>query len=285
MDYILRLKEYGKAAMDDMDTLKGHLAHFYVELLTEEGGRNVSSMRQMHNNQFDEKLNFLAETRGALLLLEENELEFKRFKSLLKKSVDILLDIIEQNRLTIVGSEQKYEAEIHVVGKMNATIDYVLTDRNGDYVILDLKWSEGQTYKKKLEENDTLQLAVYRTVLEQYLKDTGDKHKVSFMGYYVLPRHTLYTVYETMHHRNVEVVNAELDRDLMALASNSYTYRMEQLKAGIVEEGEGLELANLQYQTNTLSRQLYPLKHAYGRDADKETSYGSKNIVLKGGLE
>lgn len=285
MDYILRLKEYGKAAMDDMDTLKGHLAHFYVELLTEDGGHSVLSMRQMHNNQFDGKLNFLAETRGALLLLEENELEFKRFKSLLKKSVDILLDIIEQNRLTIVGAEQKYETEIPVIGKMNATIDYVLTDRNGDYVILDLKWNEGQTYKKILEENDALQLAVYRAVLEQHLKDTNDKHKVSFMGYYVMPRHTLYTVYETMHHGNIEVVNTEVDRDLMKLASNSYTYRMEQLKAGIIEEGEGLELANLQYQVDTLSRQLYPLKHAYDKDANKASSYGSKNIVLKGGLD
>lgn len=285
MDYILRLREYGKAAMDDMDTLKGHLAHAYVEILTEEGGRSVLSIRQMHNSQFDEKLNFLAETRGAIMLLEENELEFKRFKSLLKKSVDILLDIIEQNRLTIVGSEQKYEVKIPIIGKMNATIDYVLTDRDSNYVILDFKWSEGGTYKKKLEENDALQLAVYRAVLEQYLKDTGDKHKVSFMGYYVLPRHTLYTVYETMHHHNIEMVNTEMDRDLMTLASNSYTYRMEQLKAGVVEEGEGLELANLQYQADTLSRQLYPLKHAYGRDADKETSYGSKNIVLKGGLE
>ncbi len=218
------------------------------------------------------------------MLLEENELEFKRFKSLLKKSVDILLDIIEQNSLAVVGSEQKYEIGIPVIGKMNATIDYVLTDPDGNYVILDFKWSEGGTYKKKLEENDALQLAVYRAVLEQHLKDIGDNHKVSFMGYYVLPRHTLYTVYETMHHHNIEVVNTEMDRDLMLLASNSYIYRMEQLKAGIVEEGEGIELANLQYHADTLSRQLYPLKHAYGRDANKETSYGNKNIVLKGGL-
>jgi len=285
MDYILCLKEYGKAAMDDMDTLKGHLAHAYVEMLTEEGERRVSSMRQMHYNQFDEKLNFLAETRGTLLLLEENELEFKRFKSLLKKSVDILLDIIEQNRLDIIGPEQKYEVEIPVIGKMNATIDYVLTDLDGNYVILDFKWSEGQTYKKKLEENDALQLAVYRAILEQYLKDIGDPHKVSFMGYYVLPRHTLYTVYETMHHHNIEVVNTEMDSDLMRLAVNSYTYRMEQLKNGVIEEGEDLELANLQYHADTISRQLYPLKHAYRGDAYKEVSYGNKNIVLKGGLE
>lgn len=285
MDYILRLREYGKAAMDDMDTLKGHLAHAYVEMLTEEGRHNLSSMRQIHTSQFDEKLAFLTETKGALLLLEENELDYKRFKSLLKKSVDVLLNIIEQNSLTIVGSEQKYEAEIPVIGKMNATIDFVLKDLSGDYVIIDFKWNQGQTYKRKLEENDELQLAVYRAVLEQYLKDTGDNHKVSFMGYYVLPRHTLYTIYETMHHSNIEVVTPEMARDLMALASNSYAYRMEQLKAGIVEEGEGLELANLQYQTDTSSQQLYPLRHAYSRETDKEMSYGCKNIVLKGGLD
>ena len=286
MDYILHLKEYGKAAMADMDTVKGTVAHAYVEKLTEEGQRSIPSMRQIHNTRFDEIVSYLAETQGAILLLEENDLEFKRFKSLLKKSVDVLLEIIEKNNLTIVGAEQHYDAELPVIGKMTAYIDYVLTDNNGDYVIVDFKWSESKTYQTKLEQNDALQLAVYRAVLEQHLKDTSDPHRVSFMGYFVLPRHTLYTVYDSLMPQkgSVEVVESESNNDLMQLAANSYTYRMNQLKAGLIEEGEGMELADLQYEKDTITQQLYPLRRDYYATELKGASYGNKNIVLKGGL-
>ncbi len=285
MDYILDLNQYGTAAMADIDTVKGNVAHAYVEKLTENGNRQIANMRKVHNSNFDMLVNELAEVQGAILLLEENDLEFKRFKSLLRKSIDVLLSIIEQNHLTIVGAEQYYEAEVPTIGKMNARIDYVLADNNGDYVIIDFKWNESTTYQKKLTQNDALQLAVYKAIMEKWLKDDKDEHKVVFMGYYALPRHTLYTVYNNLNHKNIEVVVPENNADLMQLAANSYSYRIKQIKSGIIEEGENLELANLQYVKDTLSKQLYPLRGDYNDNALKATSYGNKNIVLKGGLE
>ena len=71
----------------------------------------------------------------------------------------------------------------------------------------------------------------------------------------------------------------------MKLATNSYSYRIKQIKSGIIEEGEKLELANLQYVKDSLSEQLYPLRGDYNDNTLKTTSYGNKNIVLKGGLE
>ena len=285
MDYILDLNQYGTAAMADIDTVKGNVAHAYVEKLTENGNRQIANMRKVHNSNFDMLVNELAEVQGAILLLEENDLEFKRFKSLLRKSIDVLLSIIEQNHLTIVGAEQYYEADVPTIGKMNARIDYVLADNKGDYVIIDFKWNESTTYQKKLTQNDALQLAVYKAIMEKWLKDDKDEHKVVFMGYYALPRHTLYTVYNNLNHKNIEVVVSENNADLMQLAANSYSYRIKQIKSGIIEEGENLELANLQYVKDTLSKQLYPLRGDYNDNALKATSYGNKNIVLKGGLE
>ena len=286
MDYILHLKEYGKAAMADMDTVKGNVAHAYVEKLTEDGQKTVTALRKKHLSQYDNLINNLAETQGSILLLEENDLEFKRFKSLLKKSIDVLLNIIEENNLSIVGAEQKYEAVIPVIGKMTAKIDFVLTDSDNNYVIMDFKWNESTRYQKKLEKNDALQLAVYKAVVEQFLKDTGNNHTVSFTGYFVLPRHTLFTLYDTLkHHDSIEVVESENNNDLMTLATNSYTYRMEQLKAGLIEEGEGMALADLQYVKDTAKENLYPLRGKYKEENLKADSYGSKNIVLKGGLE
>lgn len=285
MDYILGLHQYGTAAMADMDTVKGNVAHAYMEKLTEGGKRVIADMKKLHVSDFEKQINLLAETQGAILLLEDNELEFKRFKTILKNSVSVLLEIIEQNNLTIVGAEQYYEAKVPTIGKMNARIDFVLTDSNGDYVIIDFKWNESTTYKKKLEQNDALQLAVYKAVVEEYLKANKDKHKVCFMGYYALPRHTLYTVYDNLKHKNIEEVVPENSSDLMKLAANSYTYRMKQLKSGLIEEGESMELANLQYVKDTASKQLYPLRKDYSNETLKSTSYGNQNIVLKGGLE
>ena len=286
MDYILHLKQYGKAAMDDLDTLKGHVAHAYVELLTAQGNHNVSEMRKIHNSRFSSNLDLLAQTKGALLLLEENDMEFKHFKTLLMKSVDILLDIIEQNDLSIVGSEQKYEADIPDIGMMNATVDFVLKAPDGNYVVIDFKWNESKTYKEKLEHNDALQLAVYRAVLDKYLKDQGSGSKVIFTGYYVLPRHTLYTLCDTLKYNgeHLQQLVSENNSDLMLLARKSYLYRMDQLKAGVIEEGEGLELADLQYMKDTAARNLYPLRRDYHKNTLKENSYRNKNIVLKGGL-
>ncbi len=59
---------------------------------------------------------------------------------------------------------------------------------------------------------------------------------------------------------------------------------MKQLADGIIEEGEGLELANLQYVKDTVEKELYPLRGDYYQETMKENSYGNKNIVLKGGL-
>jgi hypothetical protein len=71
----------------------------------------------------------------------------------------------------------------------------------------------------------------------------------------------------------------------MKLATNSYSYRIKQIKSGIIEEGEKLELANLQYVKDSASKQLYPLRGDYNNATLKSTSYGNQNIVLKGGLE
>lgn len=59
---------------------------------------------------------------------------------------------------------------------------------------------------------------------------------------------------------------------------------MRQLKDGLIEEGESLALADLQYVKDTIDKKLYPLKSDYYEKDLKANSYGNKNIVLKGGL-
>ena len=58
---------------------------------------------------------------------------------------------------------------------------------------------------------------------------------------------------------------------------------MQQLRQGILEEGEGLPLADLPYVATGID--LYPLEADFDKPELKARAYGDKNIVLKGGLK
>ena len=82
----------------------------------------------------------------------------------------------------------------------------------------------------------------------------------------------------------MHVVPLEEPNDIFEQARNSYTYRMEQLKAGLIEEGESFVFDDLQYARDTESHNLYPLEEQYGNEGVKAVNNWNKNIILKGGL-
>ena len=84
---------------------------------------------------------------------------------------------------------------------------------------------------------------------------------------------------------HIKVIELEEPHDLYEQARNSYAYRMKQLKAGIIEEGESFVLDDIQYARDTESLNLYPLEEEYGNEGVKAINNWNKNIILKGGLE
>ena len=66
------------------------------------------------------------------------------------------------------------------------------------------------------------------------------------------------------------------------MAVKGYIFRWDQLRQGILEESEGLPLANLAYAKQS---DLYALESDFDRRDLKARAYGDKNITLKGGLE
>ena len=86
------------------------------------------------------------------------------------------------------------------------------------------------------------------------------------------------------NHENVTVVGLESYHDVFDQACNSYRYRMDQLKTGLIEEGEGFEMLDLQYEIDTEEFNLYPLEGEYDNDGVKAMNHWGKNIILKGGL-
>ena len=279
MHYILNLHNYQSEALSDMDTVKGNVAHRYIEWLTHENDKNVKEMQHMHQDDFDVNVNHIIESHGILLLQENNQLDMMLFKSQLKKSVTVLLNIIDTNQLTIVGSEYQAETDIDGIGRMYAQVDLLL-QKDEKLIVFDFKWNEGSTYQKKLENNLSLQLAVYKNILEK-----ACNQDVVFCGYYILPKHKLLTHdHDILSDANIEIVKPANNNDLFQQAIRSYDYRKKQLLNGVIEEAETLPLANLQYTLDSGSMNLYPLDTKYEEPNCKATPYGEPNKVLKGRL-
>lgn len=277
LDYVKGYRQYGIEEVADVQTTEGTVAHAYIEALGQKCSNDPKAMLAMHQSDYDTILTQVISEKGLLLCLEENGLEEKSFKVGLQESVGTLLGIIIENGLKIEGFEYELTADIAPIGSVFAKIDCLLSDpADGKYVILDFKFNSGMTYYRKIEDNRELQLAVYRKVVE---KELGE---VKFIGYYAIPRKTLFTPANTLKDNPAveEVYQDELD--IFEMAARGYVYRWDQLRQGILEEGEGLPLVDLDYNSQL---DLYVLEGDYDKPELKARAYGDKNIVLKGGLK
>ena len=292
LDYVKSYCQYGAEEVADIATTEGTVAHAYIETLGQKCGYDPARMKSMHQSGFDSLLNEVISENGLVLCLEENSLEEKSFRVGLKESVETLLGIILENGLVIEGFEYEITADIANIGPVYAKIDCLLKDpADGRFVIIDFKYNSGKTYFRKIEENRELQLAVYRKVVETggcREDEEGNRTdipagEVKFIGYYAIPRKTLFTPKNTLiANPAVEEVAQEDSKDIFEMAVKGYLFRWSQLRQGILEESEGLALADLDYARQP---DLYALEPDYDNRALKARAYGDKNITLKGGLE
>lgn len=279
LHYVLEMGSYGEAELQDADRIRGNVAHLYVERLITLAGKDVAAMEKLHAESFDSLILSCAQEKGAILLLEENGLKYTRFRQTLDMSVRHLLGLLRRNGLTVEGTEVELKTELPVIGPFVGYVDLLLKDAAGNYAIFDLKWNEGKYYYTKMEKGDILQLALYREAVGKALGG-----KVSFMGYWVLPKHELLTFEGVLPEQDDVVFYPDSGRNVFKEVCNSYEFRMEQLKKGLIEEAETLPLADLDYFQKQESRGLYPLESLYKHDDLKGRPIGNDNLTLKGGL-
>jgi len=276
---IADLEGYGTAQMSDTYIIKGNVAHEYIEMLGKSQGYDIKKMRAVHNADFNNRVDDVTREKGLILLSEENSITYRNFKTTLRKSINTLLDLIAGMKLTIIEQEYKFTVPMEPFGCLTGKIDCLLQDINGDYVIFDFKWNEGDKYSKKVLDNKALQLALYKKAIEI------DKNaKVSFSAYYVFPKRDLYSAdYPLVAPAGFEVIEPIRHEDTFIQVCNSYIYRCRQLQDGILEEADGCALADLQYFADMNGCNLYPLDSYDG--ANKDYSYGHTNMILKGDLK
>ena len=280
LNYLLHWNGYGVESMPDLTTVKGTVSHRYIECLLKENGKDVAKAKAIHEEDYESRIDTCIREKGAVMYKDENRLEAKSFRAMLKPAVDSLLTFIKENDLAVEDMERPIAVNLPVIGAFTGSIDLLLKDPDGNYVVVDMKWSEGKTYNRRLESGNTLQLELYKKALET------EGHKVSAVGYFVLPQRKFLTS-DTYPKASdiVECIPGENIGVHFEMACNSYLYRMEQIRQGIIEDAEGQELANIQYHKDSISKKLYPLDTVYNDPSRKGSPYGTPNLILKGGLE
>lgn len=280
MRYLLHWDAYGVESMADVETIKGNIAHRYIEELFNDSGKDISKAKDIHTREYFDRVERCMLRSGAIMYLDEHSLEAHSYRVQLNNAVHSLLLFIETNKLRVIGLEYAVDTELPVIGPFVGRVDLLLADANNQYIVVDMKWSEGGTYKRRLENGDNLQLVLYKKALETQGK------RVVCEGYFVLPQRKFFTSSNHLPPSDiVEIITNDSVADHFKLACNSYQYRLEQISRGVIEEGEGAQLSDIQYHRDMLQMRLYPLCRDYNEDTLKGTAYGNPNSILKGGIE
>lgn len=285
MDKVLHIRSTGPSQLPDIKTTKGNVAHATIAALFFPKGQTETPaiIRRRCKDKFDEILNEVEYAHGGILLLTENKIEERLFREDLRRCVKILLEIIIDNRLTVTGCEVSMEQFIGLTGNsrsgdekdIRGFIDMTLVDKTGTPVVFDFKWTSSKDYHEKLlKKNVSIQLEIYKQMLSM---STGKQ--VERVAYFVMPRGLLLST-QDFNGYNCIKVEPENDDVLMQRIKNSVRYRIEQLKGGVVEIGDGRDLSLIGYENDVEDKKLIHL-NAY-KDGIHDINRFSNYNLFKG---
>ncbi len=257
--YVARLGEPSHKELESIQRVTGLVAHLFIQNLVNDTSDQAESnrldaMNRLLESEFKPRLEAAVQSTGLVLLLKENEVEYKNLPFLLKRSVWTLIRIMTLKHLIPVGCELKYDESLGgVINDFYARIDMELKDALGNAVILDFKWTYSDYYGDKIKEGTAIQLELYRRELEQQGK------KVSAVGYYLMPKCQLVTSdYDTLkdgpdNQVIIQHIEPPQDANLFKQIQNSIAQRRFEISEGDIEEGEEMDIKELPYSQELLN--------------------------------
>ena len=201
LDYVMENMGGLDAPEDDKEPnenlMKGKIAHKVVELLvnkTDTAVYTLDEIQSRFNDQYEElfKQAMEAEKESAKFLnLPENVNMLAVFKEDAKESIQKLIEIIKEKRLTPLRSEYEFSMPFDPFDNPHGYVDLLLKNEEGNLVIFDLKWSTRDVYQKAIENKkggEAYQLYMYKHAVEAQIGKT-----VAWYAYYLFPLMELYT--------------------------------------------------------------------------------------------
>ncbi len=246
MDKKLRFRDVSSLQLSDLTPTQGTVAHYIFECMLKNSGGDIQKMRAMLDEKsFDVRVETAAKEKGEILFMPENRTLFAHFKRTVRKSIEVLLDILEESKLQPRDSEVTLEEDLENLSSIVGSVDFYAERQNGDLVVIDFKYSGGKTYIEKLEDDKSIQLEIYTEALERKFK-----RKVAARGYYFFPINQLHTVDDTGIFRGDGVIlhkKKEKEIPLAERIRNSVEQRRSELKQGSLEIEEGTMLDEIKY--------------------------------------
>ena len=271
MERILKIGSTGPSCIADLKTTKGNVAHAVIEHLfaprDEQRCSKADEIAKRIEEEFDEQVRKQIEACGAILYLPENRLDAQLLKEQLRRCLDVLLQIIRENKLVVTGCEHEVNKDMGLLQNdkdydMIGFIDMTLEDENHHPVVFDFKWTSSKSYHRDLlTANRSVQLELYRDML-----GTEQRDAVERVAYFLMPEAHLYSK-EHFEGLNCTQITSENQDNIVEQLKRSFFYRKDQLMAGNVEIAEGFELGTIDYYNDTEANNLFPLKNDAGTEA------------------
>ena len=288
MENIAYISDNGQSDLSNIAMTKGNVAHaviqhlFYIPGDTQSGYAAAIKARVEAN--YKEVFDKVVETKGAVLLLQENAIERRQLFENLRDCIDHLIDIIDKNNLHVAACEMKLDGNTFGMPDdetptMGGYADMVLARENGQHVIFDFKWTTSKSYYQGLlQKNRSSQLAIYAELLSELTED-----RELPTAYFLMPIGRLYSIEDFKSYWATKLtVNEGCEGDIINKIVAAYRYRRNEIMSGKIEIGEGGKLEELDYFIDTETYNLFPLKPAYGDDSVKEVNGFSSYNLFKG---
>ena len=262
MERMLNIVNTGPSSIKEVKPTKGDVAHAVIAaLFASRDGKpcQADEIEQRINNEFDEQVRRAIESCGAILDLPENRLDADLLKEQLRKCLDILLEIIRDNHLTVTGCEHQVKTDMGLIKNdkdwdMIGYIDMTLEDENHHPVVFDFKWTSSKSYYRDLlTANRSTQLELYRIMLGAEKRDAVER-----TAYFLMPEGHLYSK-EEFKGPHCTQMDPENTDNIVEQLKRSYFYRKQQFDEGKVEIGEQFPLNMLEYFNDTEEKHLFPL--------------------------
>ncbi|MBR6980961.1 MAG: PD-(D/E)XK nuclease family protein [Prevotella sp.] len=279
LENIAKIRDNGQSILNNVAMTKGNVAHAVIQHLflepedPESGYADAIKARveAKYKSVFDK----MVETKGAVLLLQENAIERRQMYEQLRDCIDHLIDIIEKDKLHVVECEMPLEGTMFEgpddgMPDIYGFADMVLARENGQRIIFDFKWTVRKDhYKDLLKNNRSSQLAIYAKLLSE---QTGDNSLPT--AYFLMPRGRLFSTEEFNSYWATKVeVDEGCEGDIISKIVASYLYRRDEIMKGRIEMGEECLLEELDYFNDTEPCNLFPLMGDKTKEINAYSSY------------
>ena len=252
--YIADLRDTHIPSMDDIKRTQGNVAHRMIELLFEPGSRGDF---HLSDEKYQQVFDYAIQNTGLLLLRPENIMHYNDIKIGMKEAIQRLSEFIMSNNLVVDGTE----VDLAVVNllpdlvDLGSRCDMLLTDSQGNKVVLDFKWSYvPTTYIEMVKEGLSAQLIVYSYLIKRQFDCDVRSAYVSFPECKIISSDSFVNV------DKIETETSLALEDKISMMANGIRFRNKQLADHVVEHTEGMPPEESDYYKETETLHLFPLK-------------------------